>query len=240
VAATIIDLANRGYLTVFNKGNGKFSFAKRRPWQGLLPYETLLLTQLFTPTNYRSTNQDIEISLGSSLFSRSIGKVYIAMYDSATQAGYFEHNPAVFLGLLAFAGTLFLEIEPSFILFFFAGLMTMALVIILAADSVPLHTSAGLAARNQWLEFKNYLGDPTSLGYAEGAQAYYQKYLPYAVVLKKEVAWAQRFQQYPFARPDWYDSTDDSLAIEDFANGLYGIIGTIGEMFAGAKEPTVE
>ncbi len=252
VAATILDLANRGYISVFNKGKGHFAFGKRRPWEGLQSFELLLLTQMFEKPSYKATNQDVELSLGVGLFSRRIAKIYLAMYDAATQAGFFERNPAVvharyrftglmlfFLGLLGFTGAELLQLEPSFILFFFAGLMTMALVIIVSADSVPLRNRAGDIARIQWLSFRNYLADPSALGYVEGAQSYYQRFLPYAVVMKEEIAWAKRFENYPFAVPEWYDSVEDTIEIEDFANGLYSIVGSVSELFAGAKEPTV-
>lgn len=252
IAATLLDLANRGYVTIFNRGNGEFSFAKRRPWQGLHSFELLLLTQMFEMAGYKTTGEEVETAIGSRIFSPQISKVYIAMYDAVTQAGYFEHNPAAvhqryrftgfvlfFLGLLAFASVLVFEIQPSYLTFLFAGVMTMALVIILAADSVPLRTPAGNAARLQWLAFRNYLATPTPLGYIEGAQDYYENYLPYAVALKTEITWARRFEQFPFKVPDWYGSVEQSIALEDFANGLYGIVGGIARLFANAKEPTV-
>lgn len=253
IAATLLDLANRGYLTVFNRGNGEFSFAKRRPWQNLQPYELLLLSQMFDTKNYKATGREVEASVGAKLFSPEITKVYVAMYDAATAAGYFERNPGAvhsryritgfllfFLGLLAFAAVLLFEIEPAYLTFIFAGVMTMALVIILAADAVPLRTRAGEAARLQWLSFRNYLDATLPLGYVEGVQDVYERYLPYAVALKTEVAWAKRFQQFPFKVPDWYGSVDQSAALEDFANGLYGIVGSIAHLFSHSKEPTVQ
>jgi hypothetical protein len=252
IASTLLDLANRGYLTVFNRGGGQFSFAKRRSWQGLQSYESLLLSQMFDTKNYRSTGHDVEASVGAKLFSPEITKVYVAMYDAATAAGYFERNPGVvhqryritgfllfFLGLLAFVAVLLFEIEPAYLTFIFAGVMTMALVIILAADSVPLRTRAGEAAKLQWLSFRNYLNVPVPFGYVEGTQDVYEHYLPYAVALKAESAWAKRFQQFPFKVPDWYGSVDQNVALEDFANGLYGIVGSIAHLFAHSKEPTI-
>lgn len=252
IAATLLDLAHRGYLTVFNRGNGEVSFAKRRPWQGLQPYELLLLTQMFESATYKTTGRDVEAAVGAQLFSPQIGKVYIAMYDAATAAGYFERNPGsvhrryrvtgfllFFLGLIAFASVLLFEIEPAYLTFIFAGVMTMAVVIILAADSVPLRTRAGEAARIQWLSFRNYLGASLPFGYVEGTQDFYERYLPYAVALKTETAWAKRFQMFPFKVPDWYSSVDQSIALEDFANGLYSIVGNIAHLFSRSKEPTI-
>lgn len=252
IAATLLDLANRGYITIFNRGDGEFSFAKRRAWQGLQSFELTLLSQLFSSSSYKSSRQEVEIAVGAQLFSPQITRVYLAMYDAATQAGYFDHNPAAvhmryrfaglilfFLGLLSFSSVLLFEIKPTALIFLFAGVMTMALVIIFAADSIPLRTAKGEATRLRWLTFKNYLKSPQPLGYIEGVQDYYEKYLPYAVVLKTEIDWAHRFQHFPFKVPDWYGSTEQSIAIEDFANGLYEIVGSMSELFSASKEPTV-
>lgn len=254
IAATILDLANRGYLSLYDKGQGRFSFGKRRAWQGLQSYETELLTQLFRPTSSKSSESDIEGAVGAKLFSPGIAKVYVAMYDAATVAGYFHHHPGAihsryrfiglvlfFLGLLSFGTVMLLELQPTAILFLFAGMMSMALVIMVAADDVPLLTPAGQAARRQWLAFSRYLQDPSLLGYVEGSQTYYERWLPYAIVLNSEIEWVNRFRQHPFGRPTWYDSAEQlPLAIEDFAHSLYPIIGQIAILFAAAKEPTVE
>ncbi len=254
VAATLLDLANRGYLTIYNKGEGRFSFAKRKPWKGLTTYETLLLSQLFTADDYKSSQEDIELSLGDHLFSPEIARVYLAMYDEAARLGYFRLNPGrlhqryraiglglFFVSLAAFIATLAFGIQPTYTLFLWAGAMSTALIVMIAADSVPLLTPAGEQARNNWLSFDDYLSQSALISYTEGAQAHYEKYLSYAVVFGKEVDWANRFRNHPFARPDWYDSNDDeAMAIETFANGLHTIVGSIAKLFAAAKEPTVE
>lgn len=254
IAATILDLANRGYLSIYDKGQGHFSFGKRRAWQGLQGFEIQLLTQLFTPTSYKSSETDIEETVGASLFSPSIAKVYVSMYDAAAAAGYFHHNPGAihnryrfiglllfFLGLISFGVVLLLEFEPAAVLFLFASMMTMALIIILASDDVPLLTKTGEKARLEWLAFARYLQDPAALGYVEGSQAYYERFLPYAIVLHSEGSWVNRFRQHPFGRPIWYDSAEQlPLALEDFAHSLYPIIGQVAALFAAAKEPTIE
>lgn len=252
IAATLLDLANRGYITIFNKGDGVFSFAKRRPWQDLQSFELTLLGQMFENPGYKTSNSDLEVAVGMHLFSPQITRVYLAMYDAATASGYFEKNPAVvhsryrftglalfFVALAVFVASLLIDLQPAYITFFFAGVMAMALVIMFAADSVPLRTKAGEEARLQWLSFRNYLAVSQPLGYIEGAQQFYQRYLPYAVVLKAEVPWVHRFQNFPFRIPDWYGSVEESPTIEAFANGLYRIVGSVAQLFAQSKEPTV-
>lgn len=252
IAATVLDLAERNYLTIFNQDDNHFSFAKRRAWQNLRPYELQLLSQIFQQQGYKTNNLDIEVSLGQSLFSSAIAKVYVLMYDAAVEAGYFKHNPAeihrhyrliglalFFIGLTAFTITLFFDLQPSYILFFFAGMMTMALSIIVAADSVPLLTPAGEQARQQWLAFSHYLSQPEPISYTEGAQATYERYLPYAVVLRVEGPWVNRFSRHPFHLPSWYDAPTKIIPIEDFARGLYRIVGAIAELFSMSKEPNV-
>ncbi len=252
IAATILDLANRGYLTIYNRDNGQFTFAKRRPWDGLKSFELELMTQLFKGKELKSTNQDIEISLGETLFSPDIARVYLAIYDEATRYRYFVDNPGAihqrfrliglllfFATLAAFVAAIVFQVQPTYLLFILAGVMTMSLVIIVSADAVPLLTKEGEKARQQWLAFDNTLAAADPVGYIEGAKDYYEKFLPYAIVMSRETEWARRFRDHPFGVPDWYASTADNLAIEDFANGLHKIVGMIGELFASAKEPTV-
>jgi hypothetical protein len=259
IAATIMDLANRGYLTIFDKGNGQFSFGKRRGWQNLCPYELLLLEQIFANTASKPVNQqtssehDIELGVGGSLFSSQIAAIYVAMYDAATAAGYFKKNPAqihqfyrmiglflFFVALGAFGAALLVDLQPSYLLFFFAGMMTMALIIIVAADDVPLLTQQGEAARWQWLQFGNHLRNYSLINYTEGAQAHYERYLPYAVVTSSELEWVNRFRNHPFGVPSWYDSSEKTIPIQDFAASLHKIVGSIAQLFSSVKEPHVQ
>jgi hypothetical protein len=252
IAAALVDLANRGYLSVFRRGDDNFSFAKRNPWNGLQSFELQLLQQLLAQVAFKSTGQDIESTIGANLFSAPIAKIYLSMYDAASHYGYFVKNPAeihrryrfiglllFFTGLLAFIAVLLLEIQPSYILFLLTGMMGVALIIIFLSDQVPLLTPQGEQARRQWLAFRNYIADRDLISYTEGAKDYYRSFLPYAIVFKEEIEWANRFREHPFAVPDWYDSSEDAIAIEDFANGLHPIVGTIAELFSAAKEPTV-
>lgn len=253
LAATLLDLANRGYISIFRKGEGDFVFAKRSAWRGVAPFELILLNQLFASQHYKAETDDIQLSVGENLFSKPIAQAYLSLYDAASRTGYFHHNPAqihrryqiaglilFFLGLGVFGIGLAFEIQPNFSLFLFAGVILMALVIILAAPMIPVLTPQGEQARQQWLAFRRYLADPSPINYTDGAQDHYEKYLPYAIVLNQEVAWANRFREHPFAVPVWYDSTEKTIAIEDFANGLYSIVGAVAKLFASAKEPTVQ
>lgn len=252
LAATILDLAQRRYITIFNQDSQHFTFAKGRAWQGLAPFELQLLMQLFHGKNYKSSDTDIELSVGDGLFSPTIARIYLAMYDSAVASGYFKYNPSAihakyrligllffFVGLFAFTFVMVLALEPAALLFLFAGMMTMALVIILSADSVPLLTAKGEAAKNEWLDFQVYLRDQSEISYSEGAQLYYERFLPYAAVLHSELQWVNRFRRHPFVRPVWYDAPDKTITMEDFANNIYRIVGTIAQLFSAAKEPTV-
>lgn len=252
LAATVVDLAERGYLTLFAKDAERISFAKKRGWQGLQTYEHTLLSQIFPLQGNRASARQIEQSVGSTLFSPAIARVYIEMYDAATAAGYFKRNPAAvhqhwrfvglglfFIGLMAFTAAISFEFQPSFLLFFFAGMMTMALVVIVGAESVPLLTPAGESAREDWLAFRRYLTNPEPIGYVEGSQAYYERFLPYAIVLGAESEWAARFRQHPFKSPSWFDAHERPLTVEDFASGLYRAVGDIGQLFSDAKAPVV-
>lgn len=253
LAATLIDLANRGYITIFSKGKDHFSVGRRKSFDDLSAFEQLLLSQIFPDqSGPKTTQQEIELQLGAQLFSQSIAKLYWSIYQSVSQLGYFVMNPAAihnryryiglmifFLGLFLFGTALVLEIEPAAALVFLAAMMVGGLLIIALADLAPLWTPAGLAARKEWLAFEQYLAQSEPLGYVEGTQVAYQRYLPYAIVLGKELEWLNRWRQFPFALPDWYGTTDDWVAIEDFAQAVYRIVGQLAALFSAAKAPIV-
>ena len=69
IAATLIDLAQRGYLNIINKGEKEFSFIIRRgssleKLEGISSFERVLLSKIFLPKSYRSSVGDIEMRIG--------------------------------------------------------------------------------------------------------------------------------------------------------------------------------
>lgn len=258
IAATLIDLARRGFIYIINKGHGQFSFGIRRgvdfgSMKGLSDFEKELLGKVFLPRSIKSSVADVEMRIGRHIFSRKVAKFYLEIYNEATKRGYFVQNPAkvhlawkytgVVLFFLSFAGFMLGAIfgaDPKYGLFFWVGGMIAAAVIVRLAPFMPARTNLGNQQLQEWLEFREYLTDRKP---APGTQAFAGKFeenLAYSIVLGAEIDWAKRFGKEPFRPPDWYSSNENVVTLDSFARELFPLIGYVADNLARAHEPTVE
>ena len=258
IAATLIDLACRGYLFITHHADNSFSFGKRKTLAleklpELHEYERILLTKIFEPEQYKSTNRDVEARVGRHIFSRKIAEVYLNIYNEATNLGYFAKNPvkvhlwwrytgvmAFFLGIAGFFYTAFYAPDPKYVLFFWVGQMAAAIVIIVLSGMMPARSVTGTANLRQWLQFRQYLNLNRDIEGGSGLVDLFTRYLPYALVLGIEADWTKRFRDQTFAKPDWYESDEPALSIEYFAGQLFPLVGYIGDILDRSHEPTVE
>jgi len=258
IAATLIDLARRGYIYIINKGQGQFSFGLRRgtdfgSMKGLTAYEKELLGKIFLPRSIKSSLADVEMRIGRHIFSRKIARFYLGIYNEATKRGYFVQNPAkvhlawkytgVVLFFLSFAGFMLGAIfgaDPKYGLFFWVGGMIAAAVIVRLAPMMPARTKLGNQELQEWLEFREYLTDKKPIPGTQALQGKFEEYLPFSIVLGAEIDWAKRFGQAPFQPPDWYSSNENVVTLESFAHQLLPFIGYVAQNLARSHEPTVE
>lgn len=266
LAATLLDLARRDYLQVVHKPEG-FTFGKRRALESLsdererqlADFERTLLSKIFRRDSVRATQDDIQFRIGHHIFSRKIAEVYLAIYQLSVDQGWFVEDPQRlyqryrFLGLslsvvavILFVVALAVGPAPYYYTLGFLALFFVGVVMREITPFLPRRTHAGDTAYREWLEFRNYLSNAapiksikpapgqTPLGAAQGL---YQQYLPYAVAMGVEVEWTERFLDLTFSSPVWYSSEDEIHVIEDFANSLFPIIGTVATDLARAREP---
>lgn len=258
IAAVLLDLARRNYLLVINKGK-EFSFGKKKPVDlgspqesRLRPFERTLLSKIFTEQGISSTTKDIQIRIGRHIFSRKVAEVYLDIYESVTNKGYFLENPSAmhshyrlagiilfFIALIGFIFGIFFAPDPKFYLLFWAGMIFTSFIIIRMSPRLPIRTIKGQKELYSWLKFKNFLTDSSPIGYIEGAQEIFEKYLPYAIALRCESEWTKRFIEHPFRQPDWYTSLKPVIILEDFVGDLFPVIGFIAEELAASREPIV-
>jgi hypothetical protein len=117
IAATLIDLGRRGYLSIFNKGDN-FIFAKEREInlatsafevgmhevelsteelkiakdEGLEPFEKILLSKLFVSDRPISSKEDVKVRIGHGMFSKKVAAIYEYLFRAASALGYFVPN----------------------------------------------------------------------------------------------------------------------------------------------------
>lgn len=256
IAAILIDLAARGYIFITRKGNN-FSFGKRKKIDlknsDLKDFEKVLLEKIFLSSDYKSTRTDVEMRVGRHIFSRKIAQVYLEIYNEATRAGYFVRNPAavhrryrnagiiLFLfGVLGYIYSAAYSPDPKFTLFFWAGEMLAASVIIRLAGLMPTRSAFGSKMLRGWMAFRNYLKLNREIEAGAQLQDLYVRNLPYAIVFGVEAEWTRRFLNQSFTKPAWYESEETVTTIDMFTGGLFPLINFVGEILAKAHEPTVE
>ena len=255
LAATLVDLAQREYLVISNHSN-QFLFGKRKDYTGgtsfgndVAPFEKKLLDKLFRPTSVRSTQSDIDVRLGARLFSRKVAEIYLDVYDSLTEAGYFHDNPNAvyrkyrnaglvlfFTALLGFTLTLFFMSGNKFPLISWVGMMAASLLIMRGAPFLPRRTKQGIEALRQWTAFKNWLKSTDAVENANDPETY-RRYLAYAIAFGVEVEWTRRFVGNIFQPPGWLITQADFVKIDDFAIQLFPIVGYVATEMAAVKDP---
>lgn len=251
IAATLIDLALRKDIYILDRERG-FAFGKGRFDQRLLGYEKLLLSKIFH-NNISTTQQAVEQKLQSQMYSKKISLVSAGIYAIATRLGYFRENPrkvhakywligfgGIVVGLLGFFASFFMNIMPTFTAFVWVGMIISSVVIIVMSGYIPIRTEIGKEALANWLAFKKYLVDPKPIEYSPTIHQLFEAYLPYAIVLDCEAAWARRFAEHAFMIPDWFVTDKNGLGLEDFCLALFPIVSYVGRSLAAMREPGFE
>lgn len=248
IAATLIDLAIRGDINIIDRERD-FAFIKSKYDRRLLTYEKVLLSKIFK-TNLVSDKEEVERRINNHLYSKKLSLVTSGVYILATRLGYFKVNPqkihlkylaigigGFFVGLAGFGLSLNIFTETPYVAFFWLGMMAASLVIMLTARNIPLRTILGQEAMSNWLAFKKYLSKGEKVAFSYDNQEKFQKYLPYAIAMDCEVAWAKRFSEQNFALPDWFVTDQGGMGLDDFCLALFPIVSYVARSFAAIREP---
>lgn len=250
IAATLVDLAERGYIFVINRGRGEYRFGERRNFEGLADFEKYLGVEIFRGGMKRGLTE-IKQEPKTQIFSETISKIYVSIYNQIASLGYFVENPNqvhlkfhivgiafFFLSVIGFIlGAMFLP-DPPYLLFGFFGMSLASLIIIRMSDYLPLRTKAGSEVLSRWLSFREFLKTyQKHVGYQEIMEGIFLKYLPYAFTLDVERAWATHFVNVPFKMPDWYSSPKDIYVLSEFTADLYPLIEYITSIMESMREP---
>ncbi|MEK9155900.1 MAG: DUF2207 domain-containing protein [Patescibacteria group bacterium] len=251
VAATLVDLAVRGDIVILDRDRD-FAFGKGRFDQRLLGYEKILLTKIFRES-LSSDRLEIEKRINNHFYSKKISLVSAGVYAVATRLGYFKVNPqrlfaqyrligilAFLVGAGGFALSLLYMAQPPYIIFFWAGMMISALVVAFSASSIPIRTPLGRETMSNWLAFKRYLSSAEPIPYSENLPRIFEKYLPYAIVMDCEAAWARRFIEHNFTLPGWFLTDKSGLGLDDFCLSLFPIISYVSRSLVALREPGFE
>jgi len=116
------------------------------------------------------------------------------------------------------------------------GQILASFLIIQTASMIPQKTEKGQKELIAWLSFREFLGDRKPFDFSIQVQGLFEKYLPYAVALEKEVAWVDRFKGMAITLPSWYVSYDPPSP-EGFVSSLFYVANSVSRTLHSLREP---
>lgn len=255
IAATFLDLAQRGFLTIHHDRDsalilGKGSALFNAQATTLRPFEIFLLHQVFGEGSWSAHSDAVEANLNQELFSSKIAMAMVNMYDAVQAEGYFVNSPNKYylkykiVGMVMFfiglAGLLYGSLtlpEPAYILFVWAGMMITSLIIIAIAPGLPRRSKRGTKTLHEWMMFRNYLIDKAPMNITDTEQ--FLSYLPYALVLQCEHEWIRRWHGQAVILPDWYSAENTPYRAEDYEVALLNIVKSLTSRLFTSRPPDI-
>lgn len=205
VTATIIDLAVRGHLHITEiekkgwRAKPDWQLDRREnPADKLLPYEQLLLDQLF------GRKESVKLSSLKGSFAPKLKKVKDALYDDAMQRHWFTWKPetrrgfwvAVGFGVIVIGALLTVAAGVTVGRALLGAPVVLAGILLLAvAPAMKRRTAQGSEALRRVLGFRKYIVTAETRRQEFNEQRnIFAEYLPYAIVFGAVEKWAKAFE----------------------------------------------
>jgi uncharacterized membrane protein YgcG len=194
-AATIIDLAVRGALTVQSYGKDDFQVTLADPSRAMAPHEMVLLTSLFDGEPPGAVR---DLSAPGSM-ADTHQRMRTSVRNQVTSRGWFRKVPSAAATSSFGFGIIVIAIFASFVVGFWLLLLCIPLLpimITLAVIRAKLkrgqRTAEGRAVCDQVEGFRTYLAtaEADQLKFEEGEDIF-SKYLPWAIIFELADRWAK-------------------------------------------------
>lgn len=249
-------LAERGYLQIIHhETDDELVFLSTGKDVNLVRYEKRIFQMLFPEGEKVGRISEIFERFDQQLFSTEIGQIYVDLYDSLEQKGYFSENPrslhiryktaAILTQLIA----LILIVLSSFsqvgiiagVLPFGLILFVIGAIIYKFASQMIAFTPKGQEFIGRCADFVAYLSSPELLN-REGVYTYvlYQL-MPFALSTDCAESWLQRFEQHVGYVPEWFDSPTELAADpEQFVRLFHQSADRLATYLTLLKDPNVD
>jgi uncharacterized membrane protein len=216
LTATIIHLAQRGYLKIKETKKNHFTFIKLKSWESgdIKDFEKEVLEAIFENGD---EVEDKDLKKSTTLFGK-ISKFNKYVESAVVDKGMFEKKPT--------------EVFTKYVIFFSMGVATMniflSLVSILFGSKMAKRTLKGIEKYSEARSLLNFLkSQDEQLNFQSNNQMFFEKLLPYAAAFGVEKIWAERFKDISLAKPDWYEG-------ENFSNSMF--IGNMTHNIGGSMK----
>ncbi|MBU4124630.1 MAG: DUF2207 domain-containing protein [Nanoarchaeota archaeon] len=224
ILATVVNLAVKGYIRIKEEDkkilfikNKEYIFEKLKSEADLKPFEKEIVVALFSG---KKSISSVELR---NKFYKKIPKINKEIYKEVAKEGLFNGNLEEirkkhgnkYLNILALVffltwififlfGFLGFSLYIPQILIFAIGIFLSCVIGLIFAHFMPALTQKGLELKWQALGFREYLH--TAERFRIGAETLetFSKFLPYAMILKVEKEWAERFSDFSYQDQSWY------------------------------------
>jgi hypothetical protein len=244
LAATLVAMAARGDIQLVQSPAG-YRVARRRAIPALSITEQILLNELRIGLKAVTNQESVEATIAQQLFNKKIADAYGGLLDELRQRGFFpQHQTSgrVWLRFLAsclvwgsIGGAILTTTmlpEGVRLIGFWIGPLLAGWQIFSRIPSLPRLNSVGQSERQRWLQFRNFLTDPTPLGGGQAEARAFLIHLPYAITFDVVPQWLARFNRDLIGIPDWYFNTDNPAASKVFIEDILTISSHIAHDFA--------
>ncbi|WP_420643081.1 DUF2207 family protein [Candidatus Leptofilum sp.] len=244
IISTLVDLAQRGYLSISeNKAKNHVFTLVDESKGGLRPYETQFLKSFF------GRKKERKLSELRYKFASKLPRLRKMLYEELIAEGLVDRSPdkvrnryglwaglMVFIGMIAFfIPVIALPEDAAFVgCCASIALGITALFVGVVGRHMPTKTAKGAEEKTKWDAFKKYLQNIEE--YEELAQAgdLFEKYLPYATAFGLDRSWIRKFSAAPYTPvPRWYYPYGYGRSI------YHGSGGTGGNSGGGSTTPSL-
>ena len=215
IISTLVDLAQRGYITIGeNKSRNHVFTLENESKAELRPYEAQFLKDIFRNKNERS------LASLRYKFANRLPKLRNMLYDELIDRGLVERSPqkvrtsytvgaALIGGAGIFAFVILAAVLPEDAAFLSCcgsiALGVTAVFLGVFGRHMPTKTAKGTEEKAKWDAFRNYLKNIEE--YQDMAQAgeLFEKYLPYTTAFGLDRSWIRKFSRVRSTPiPRWY------------------------------------
>ena len=221
IFASIVQLAQRGYLQIIEEKKNEFVLVKKKEWDGkkdIVPFESLLLSGLFADGD--------KLKIKGAELSSPMSKVTDSLYGQMVSDEFFKKNPQT-------TRTIYYAIAGVAL---FTGNILLAIVLFIFAKRMPAKTLLGAEQASVARSLKTFLSSQErQLEFQAKNQLMFEKLLPYAIAFGVEKIWADRFKDISLMQPSWYVGYNNTAfnAIY-FASVMHSSVGS----FQASATPT--
>lgn len=226
LTASIIYLAQKGYLKIVIDDKKAVTFVKKNDWSSdtSISKEDKKLLDVMFLSRSDVTDKKLKKSFG---FAESITELSKELLKNLYENGMFKDEPAKYHTTASV-----LLVLSSFFMILIAPIGIPLIIFAQIVKTRSLRrTDLGIEKYSEAKSLFNFLASQTEqLDFQAHNQMFFEKLLPYATAFGVEKIWAKRFEDLEFGKSDWYDGPGNNALL--YTAGLNNITSSFRAMTA--------